>query len=138
MTTKYKRQKRTKQARPTKYDSTELLPIPQLTRQQSEELHIPSVPATQLVRVKSVAVRHGDTMKKTGEPMSIPRTLESASSQQYATSADVHETQQISTRKLPPVLQDPTANDTVTDRRHQERHRVLASPQRSTPLTYRR
>ena len=135
-TTKYKRKKRTTHERSTKYDSIELLPIPRLTRQQSEESHIPVAPATQAVRIKSVAVRHDDAKKKTGEHTSVSETLESASKHQYATSTEVHETQRIHTGKMSPVVQGPTANVTVTDRRHQETHRVLASPRRSTPLTY--
>jgi len=132
-TTKYERKKRTTRGRSTRYDSTELLPIPQLTRQQPKELHSPSVPAKQVVQVKSTVICHDDA-KKTTENTSVPKTLKSASSHQYTTSADVQDTQQSRTKKLSPVL--PTVNDTLTDRRREERHRVLTSPRRSTPLTY--
>ena len=111
-TTKYERKKRTERGRPTTYDSTELLPVPQLTRQQPKKQSDLDIPATQTVKVKSVAARHGDSKKNVSETTSTPETFESATSQKYVTPVDVQLKEQ------------------------KERHRVQTSPWRSTALEY--
>ena len=111
-TTKYRIKKRTERGRPTTYDSAQLQPLPQLTRQQPEKQPDPDMSATQILKEKSTTVGRNGTKQKASETTSTQETFESATSQKYVTPVDV----------LP--------------KEQKERHRVLTSPWRSTPLEY--
>jgi len=111
-TTKYERRKRTERGRPTTYHSAQLQPLPQLTRQPPEKQQDLDASATQILKGKSITVGRNGNKRKVSETMSTQETFESATSQKYVTPVDVPSKEQ------------------------KERHHVLTSPWRSTPLEY--